>query len=102
MVSAPFGFLRVAAACPKVSVADPEANQAFLLGAIREAHGRGVQVLVLPELCLAGYTCGDLFFNQTLLAGVTRALGPFSPRRTASPWCSWWACPWPWTGASTT
>ena len=75
MVSAPFGFLRVAAACPKVSVADPEANQAFLLGAIREAHGRGVQVLVLPELCLAGYTCGDLFFNQTLLAGVTRALG---------------------------
>jgi NAD+ synthase (glutamine-hydrolysing) len=75
MVSAPFGFLRVAAACPKVSVADPEANAGFLLGAIREAHGRGVQVLVLPELCLAGYTCGDLFFNQTLLAGVTRALG---------------------------
>ena len=75
MVSAPFGFLRVAAACPKVSVADPEANAGFLLAAIREAHGRGVQVLVLPELCLPGYTCGDLFFNQTLLAGVTRALG---------------------------
>ena len=65
MVSAPFGFLRVAAACPKVAVADPEANAAFLLAAIREAHGRGVQVLVLPELCLPGYTAGDLFFSIT-------------------------------------
>lgn len=76
MVSAPFGFLRVGAACPKVSVADPEANASFLLGVIREAHGRGVQVLVLPELCLTGYTSGDLFFSHaTLLAGAERALG---------------------------
>ena len=76
MVSAPFGFLRVAAACPRVSVADPEANAGFLLTAIREAHGRGAQALVLPELCLTGYTCGDLFFSHaTLLAGAERALG---------------------------
>lgn len=75
MVSAPFGFLRVAAACPRVAVADPEANAAFLLAAIREAHGRGAQVLVLPELSLTGYTCGDLFFSQTtLLGGAERAL----------------------------
>ena len=73
---APFGFLRVAAACPKVVVADPEANAGLLLGTIREAHGRGVQVLVLPELSLTGYTCGDLFFSHaTLVSGAERALG---------------------------
>jgi NAD+ synthase (glutamine-hydrolysing) len=76
MPTAPFGFLRVGAACPKVVVADPEANADLLLAAIREAHGRGVQALVLPELCLAGYTCGDLFFSRsTLLSGAERALG---------------------------
>jgi NAD+ synthase (glutamine-hydrolysing) len=74
--SAPFGFLRVAAACPRVVVADPEANAGLLLNAIREAHGRGVQVLVLPELSLTGYTSGDLFFSHTtLVLGAERALG---------------------------
>jgi NAD+ synthase (glutamine-hydrolysing) len=70
------GFLRVAAACPRVVVADPQANAALILAALREAQGRGAQVLVLPELSLTGYTCGDLFFSHaTLVAGAERALG---------------------------
>jgi len=74
--SAPYGFLRVAAAAPRLRVADPQANAAFLLGVVADARGHGVQVLVFPELCLPGYTAGDLFFNlRTLVGGCERALG---------------------------
>jgi NAD+ synthase (glutamine-hydrolysing) len=75
MQTAPFGFLRLAAACPKVTVADPEANAGFLVEAVRTAQARGAQVLVLPELSLTGYTCADLFFSgETLVRGAERAL----------------------------
>jgi len=73
--TAPFGFLRVGAACPPVSVADPEGNADATLDFVARAEGRGAQVLVLPELGLTGYTCGDLFFSlTTLVAGAERAL----------------------------
>ncbi len=76
MTSAPFGFLRVAAACPPVRVADPEANLVHILDFVEKARGGGVQVLVLPELGLTGYTAGDLFFSlETLVGGAERALG---------------------------
>jgi NAD+ synthase (glutamine-hydrolysing) len=75
MTTAPFGFLRVAAACPPVRVADPEANVDATLACIEQAASRGAQVLVLPELGLTGYTCGDLFFGlHTLVGGAERAL----------------------------
>jgi NAD+ synthase (glutamine-hydrolysing) len=84
-VSAPFGFLRVAAACPEVAVADPAANVAHLLRAIREAESREAQVLVLPELALTGYTCADLFFSRaTLVAGAAAALGTLLARSRRS------------------
>ena len=41
---------------------------------MRQAQRQGVRVLVLPELCLTGYTCGDLFFQDTLLSGAEEAL----------------------------
>ena len=76
MVSAPFGFLRVAAACPPVVVADPDANAREILRVAAEARSRGAQALVLPELALSGYSCGDLFFClSTLVRGAERALG---------------------------
>jgi NAD+ synthase (glutamine-hydrolysing) len=76
MPTAPFGFLRVGAACPPVRVADPEYNLEQTLRFVGEAHRQGVQVLALPELGLAGYTCGDLFFSlDTLVGGAERALG---------------------------
>ncbi|MCG6919584.1 MAG: NAD(+) synthase [Acidobacteria bacterium] len=75
MATAPHGFLRVAAACPPVRVADPERNADATLDVVLRARERGVQVLVLPELGLTGYTCGDLFFSlSTLVSGAERAL----------------------------
>jgi NAD+ synthase (glutamine-hydrolysing) len=56
-------------------VADPEANADATLDVALQARERGAQVLVLPELGLTGYTCGDLFFSlYTLVAGAQRAL----------------------------
>ena len=75
MTTAPHGFLRVAAACPPVAVADPARNAEHLLRFIAAARQQGVQVLVFPELCLTGYTAGDLFFSvSTLIGGAERAL----------------------------
>jgi NAD+ synthase (glutamine-hydrolysing) len=73
--SAPFGFFRVAAACPRVTVADPDANLAEILKAVLAARARGAQALVLPELSLTGYSCGDLFFSRTLVLAAERVLG---------------------------
>ena len=75
MTTAPHGFLRVAAACPPVRVADPERNADATLEFVKKAAEGHAQVLVLPELGLTGYTCGDLFFSLgTLVAGAERAL----------------------------
>jgi NAD+ synthase (glutamine-hydrolysing) len=65
----------VAAACPPVRVADPERNADATLEFVAKAAESHAQVLVLPELGLTGYTCGDLFFSLgTLVAGAERAL----------------------------
>src|SRR5687768_6504519 len=75
LLSAPFGFLRVAAGSPRVAVADPEQNLGHILDVVAQARTAGVQVLALPELCLTGYTAGDLFFSlSTLIGGAERAL----------------------------
>lgn len=75
MTSAPFGFLRVGAACPPVHVANPDRNVAEIVRFAQEAQRQGAQVLVFPELSLTGYTAGDLFFSlSTLVAGAERAL----------------------------
>lgn len=76
MPTAPFGFLRLAAAAPKVTVGDPEANVSEMLRTVAEAKSRGAQVIVFPELGLTGYTAGDLFLSlETLVGGAERALG---------------------------
>ena len=75
MKTAPYGFLRVAAACPPVRVADPERNADTIVASVGRLAAEGAQVLVLPELALTGYTCGDLFFSlETLVRGAERAL----------------------------
>ena len=62
-----YGLIKVAAAIPGVRVADVEYNVQQIENIIAQAEGRGVEVLVLPELCLTGYTCQDLFRQQLLL-----------------------------------
>ncbi len=68
------GFVTVAAAAPKLRVADCRYNMEESLRAIRQAAEQGVKLLVLPELGLTGATCGDLFLHRTLVAGAEEAL----------------------------
>ena len=62
-----YGFVKVAAAVPAVKVADVEYNVQQIESLIAQAEGRGVEVIVFPELCMTGYTCQDLFKEQLLL-----------------------------------
>jgi NAD+ synthase (glutamine-hydrolysing) len=64
------GFFRVAAASPRMAVGNPDVNAATILSMLRDAEKQGVQLAVFPELCLTGYTCGDLFQDRTLLAAA--------------------------------
>ena len=68
------GFVKVAAGTPAIRVADCRWNAEQVFTLMREADKQGVRVLVLPELCLTGYTCGDLFLQDTLLKGAEEAL----------------------------
>ena len=69
------GFVKVAAGTPKIRVADCDYNAGQIITLMKEAAAQGVKVLALPELCVTGYTCGDLFLQPTLLDGAERALG---------------------------
>ena len=69
------GFIRVAAGTLHPVVADTAANTAEILRRIDEADAAGVQLLVLPELCVTGYTCGDLFYSRLLQQAAVDALG---------------------------
>lgn len=70
-----YGYLRVAAAYPEVALADPETNSARITGMIDEIAAKGASLIVFPELCLTGYTCGDLLMQPLLLDAAARQLG---------------------------
>ena len=61
------GFCKVAAITPDIRVADPVYNAEQICKGIDEAEKRGAKIMVFPELCLTGYTCGDLFLQERLL-----------------------------------
>ncbi len=68
------GFVKVAAAIPSLKVADCDYNEKQIESLIAQAEGKGVEIICFPELCITGYTCGDLFCNQTLLDNSEIAL----------------------------
>ena len=68
------GFLKVAAATPDIRVADVEFNTAKICEAISEACEQKAKIIVFPELCVTGYTCGDLFTQDVLLKAAKDAL----------------------------
>ena len=68
------GFIKTAAGTIDVQVADVQTNTDTILARVRQADAAGVDLLTLPELCLTGYTCGDLFFSDCLLGAVEPAL----------------------------
>jgi NAD+ synthase (glutamine-hydrolysing) len=69
-----YGFIKVAAGVPLVKVADCKYNEEQIENLIAIAEGKGVQIITFPELCLTGYTCGDLFQQQLLLENAERTL----------------------------
>ena len=68
------GFIRIAAASPDLRVADTRYNARQIVCVTRAAAEAGAQLLVLPELCLTGYTPADLFFQDALLKGALEGL----------------------------
>ena len=78
-------FLRVAAATPKIRVADPEYNLTQILSQVDEAYKKGAKLIVLPELTLSGYTCADLFLQSSLLMRSSTILQVTSSG-TRRPW----------------
>ncbi|WP_101698464.1 NAD(+) synthase [Clostridium minihomine] len=68
------GFFRIAAATPVIRVADCEHNGAAILGLMEQAAQQQVGAVVFPELCVTGYTCGDLFRDSTLIQGAEATL----------------------------
>ena len=68
------GFITVAAAIPSVKVADCDYNEKQLESLIVQAEGKGVEIIVFPELCITGYTCQDLFGQQLLLEEAEKAV----------------------------
>ena len=67
-------YIRIACAVPAVRVGDPEQNTRDICDKIAEAESAGCDLIVFPELALTGYTCGDLFFQKTLLDSAVAGL----------------------------
>ena len=68
------GFVSVACGTPKLRLADCNYNAEQTFTLMRKAEKAGAKVLVLPELGLTGYSCGDLFYQDTLLRASEEAL----------------------------
>ena len=69
-----YGYIKTAAVTPEIRVADVEFNVANIVDCIRKADEKDVELLVFPELCITGYTCGDLFYSEVLLNAAVDGL----------------------------
>ena len=67
------GFIKIAAATPDLHAADCAYNTSEIVKLAKEAAAKGAKLITFPELCLTGYTCGDLFLQETLLEGALDA-----------------------------
>lgn len=68
------GFIRVAAAVPRVNVADVWTNVDNIIAMAGDLDSKGVELAVMPEMCITGYTCGDLLESHTLLEAARAGL----------------------------
>lgn len=69
------GFVKIAAVTPQIKVADCTYNAETICDGIDTAVQAGAKVIVFPELCITGYTCGDLFWQDLLLKEAKKSLG---------------------------
>ena len=88
------GFIKVGAATPKVRVADLAYNREQLVKAAGEAAGRGVKLLVFPELSMTAYTCGDLFGQEILVRAAREELARFAAETEALDMLMFVGLPW--------
>ena len=79
------GFYRIAAAAPRLHLGDPAANAKELVRLAKGAAKDGVAAIVFPELCLTGYTCGDMFFRDELLTAASAAAETFAAKTANLP-----------------
>ena len=75
------GFLKIACVTPPLRVADCAYNTEQIIAHAREAAAAGAKLAAFPELCLTGYTCGDLFLQEPLL------------REQRTDWCKFYRKP---------
>ena len=69
-----YGFIKAAACSPAMSVADADFNADEIIKNAKEAAKNGAKIIVFPELCITGYTCSDLFLQDTLLRSCVKSL----------------------------
>lgn len=68
------GFVKVAAVTPDIRVADCGYNAGQICKGMKAAFAEGAKIIVFPELCVTGYTCGDLFWQETLVTEARHEL----------------------------
>lgn len=68
------GFVKTAAITPKIRVADTVYNGQIIMDSMEEASRAGAKLVVFPELCITGYTCGDLFWQNKLITAAKEEL----------------------------
>ncbi len=68
------GYLKTAVAVPHIRVADPNYNASVIIEKMQAAQKEGAELLLFPELCITGSTCGDLYKQSILLKGAMKAL----------------------------
>ena len=68
------GFIKAAAVSPDIRVADIDYNKENIIKNIIKSNEKGVSLVVFPELCITGYTCGDLFLQRELIDAAMKAI----------------------------
>ena len=92
------GFVKVAAITPKTVVADPKENAKRICEKIEEAVAQKAKILVFPELCITSYSCGDLFFQETLLHEAKEQLIAIADATRETDALIWLGLPLTWQG----
>ncbi|MCR4789727.1 MAG: NAD(+) synthase, partial [Treponemataceae bacterium] len=79
-----YGFIRCACCSPELVIADCFFNEERIFESALQAQKNGAEIIVFPELCITGYTCGDLFFQRTLQKNAEEALKLFIKKSSES------------------
>jgi len=88
-----YGYLRVGAGVPQLKVADVKYNIGCMRQLVEDASSKGVNLLVMPELGVTGYTCGDLFLQPLLLEAAEKGVAELAAATSGCPIAFAAGCP---------